>query len=69
VEEDESGPSSFLNAEQVQLLAELAMVALLGFLDPRQVGIQIFLAEKRGAVNALQLRIVLVALPIRARHR
>ena len=34
MEEDQAGPGQFLDAEQVQLLAQLAMVALLGFFEP-----------------------------------
>ncbi len=40
------------------------MVALLGFLDVLQVLVEIFLRKERGAVNALELRILLVAQPV-----
>ncbi len=64
--ENQAGAGEFLDAEQVQLLAELAMIALLGFFQALQVGVLIFLAEERRAIDALQARIVLVALPIGA---
>ena len=69
MEENQAGSGEFLDAEQVQLLAELAMIALLGFFQALQVGVLILLVEKRGAVDALQARIVLVALPISAGDR
>ncbi len=45
----------FLNAEEVELLAEDAMVALGGFFESREVRVKIFLREERGAVDALEL--------------
>ena len=42
------------------------MVALLRFFDAVQVGVEIFLREKRGAVDALQLRILFVSEPVGA---
>ena len=38
------GPGQFLDAEQVELLAELAVVALLGLLDLLEVLVQLLLA-------------------------
>ena len=58
----------FLEVEQVEFTAELAVVALLGFLDLMQVGVEVFLLGPGGAVDAGQHRIVAVAAPIRARH-
>ncbi len=69
MKEDQAGAGEFLDAEQIELLAELAVVALLGFFQLREVCVQIFLAEERGAVDALQLRVVLVAFPVRAGDR
>ena len=57
-----------LEVEQVELAAELAVVALLGFLDLLQVGVEVFLLGERRAVDARQHRIVAVAAPIGARH-
>ena len=47
-----------LEMEQVELAAELAVVALLGFLDLLQVGVELFLLGEGGAVDARQHRIV-----------
>ena len=69
VPEDQARTGLFLDAEQVQLLAELAVVALLGFLEPVQVRLQILLVEERGAIDTLQALAMLVALPVRTRHR
>ena len=64
--EDQARSGELLNREQVELLAQHAVVALLGFLEPVQVLIEVLLAEERGAVDALQLRILLVTQPVRA---
>nr|BFF11349.1 hypothetical protein GCM10025699_26520 [Microbacterium flavescens] len=45
--------------EQVELLAELAVVALGGLLEALLVGAQLVLRRPRGAVDALQLRVLL----------
>ena len=57
-----------LEVEQVELAAELAMVALLGFLDLLEVGVEVFLLGERRAVDARQHRVVGVAAPIGAGH-
>ena len=44
------------------------MVALLGFLDLLEVGVELFLLGERRAVDARQHRVVRVAAPIGARH-
>ena len=64
--EDEAGPGEFLNAEQIELLAQHAMVALGRFFKAREVCVQILLREERRAVDALQLRILFVAEPVGA---
>ena len=56
-----------LEVKQIELAAELAMVALLGFLDLLQVCVEVFLLRKRRAVDARQHRIVGIAAPIGAR--
>src|ERR1017187_4142087 len=66
MEEDESGTGEFLDAEEVELLAELAVVALLGLFHLFEVGVEILGGEEGGAVNALELLVVLVALPVGA---
>ena len=67
--EDQSGAGDLLNAEEIKLLAQQAMVALGRFLKPCEMRVEILLRKERGAVNALQLRILLVAKPISARER
>ena len=57
-----------LEMEQVELAAELAVVALLGFLDLLEVSVELFLLRERRAVDARQHRIVAVAAPIGAGH-
>src|SRR3979409_2273440 len=48
----------FLEVKQIEFAAELAMVALFGFLDLLQIRIEIFLLRKRRAVDARQHRII-----------
>ena len=69
MEEDQSGPGEFLDAEEVELLAQLAVVALLGLFHLFEIGFQILRREEGGAVDALQLLVVLVALPVGAGDR
>ena len=66
VPEDEACAGELLNAEEVELLAQDAMVAARGFFKAGEVGVQIFLGEEGGAVDALELRILLVAEPVSA---
>ena len=54
-------------AEQVELDAELAVVAALGLFDQLQVAVERLLRLPRGAVDALQAGVVLVAAPVRRR--
>ena len=65
--EDEAGAGFFLNAEEVELDAELAMVAALGFFKTVQMFVQLFLREESHGVNALELGIAFLALPVGAR--
>ena len=62
--EDEAGTGELLNAEEVELLAEEAMVALGRFFKARKVGVEILLREEGGAVDALELGVFLVAEPV-----
>ena len=64
--EDESRAGQLLNAEEVQLLAQQAMVALGRFFQAGKVRVHVLLREERRAVDALQLRILLVAQPVSA---
>ena len=58
----------FLQVEQIHLAAQLAMVALRRFLEPRQMRLELLLVEPAGAIDAGQHRIGLIAAPIGARH-
>jgi hypothetical protein len=69
VEEDQARPGQILNAEQVQLRTELAVVALLRLFDLVQVLFEFLLGEERRAIDALALPVVLVAFPVRAGDR
>ena len=66
VEEDESRACKFLDAEEIEFLAEFAMVALLGLFHLFEVGVEVLGGEEGGPVDALKLLIVLVALPVGA---
>ena len=57
-----------LEVEEVELAAEPAVVALLGFLDLLEVSVELFLLRKRRAVDARQHRVVGIAAPIGAGH-
>ena len=57
-----------VDMEQVQLAAELAVVALLGFFDHAQMVLQVFLGGPGRAVNTLQHGVAVVATPIGACH-
>ncbi len=50
--------------EQPEILAQFAVVALLGFLDPLQVGLEVGVGRERGPVDALHRLVVRVPLPI-----
>ena len=54
----------FLQVEQVHLAPQLAVVALGRFLQARKVRVELLLVEPASAVDAGELRIVLVAAPI-----
>ena len=54
--------------EQIELGSQLAMVPTLGLLDPLPVGNEILTAGPRGAVDALQLVVGLVTLPVGSRE-
>src|SRR4029077_4164171 len=58
----------FLEVEEVELAAELAVVALLRFLDLLEISVEFFLLGERRAVDAGQHRVVAVAAPIGAGH-
>jgi len=58
----------FLLVEEVQLLGELAVVALLGLLQTMEVGVQVLLAPPGGPVDALQHLVARVAPPVGTRQ-
>jgi len=64
--QNQSRSDVLLNREEVELLAQDPMVALLRFLEPPHVCVEVVLAEPRGAVDALQHLPPLVAAPIGA---
>ena len=64
--ERQAGADIGREGEELQLAAELAMVALFRFLQPVQIGVQFLLVAPGGAVDALQLRVLGVAAPIGA---
>src|SRR5277367_1324740 len=64
--ENQPRPGEFLDGEQIKLLSEHAMVALLGFFLLVQKVVEVFFREKRSPINALQLRILFIAQPVSA---
>src|SRR5437773_2173961 len=64
VEDGQTGAELFGKAEQVQLGAELAVIALGRLFEKVDVGLQRVLAGPRGPVDALQLRVLLAAAPV-----
>src|SRR5215475_5730779 len=52
--------------EEIELLADPAMVALLRLLDALHVGVEVLLAGPRGAINALEHLVPAVAPPVGA---
>ena len=66
VPEDEAGAGDFLNAKEVELFAEDAVVAGLDLFKVLEVGVEIFLVEEGGSVDALELLVLLVAEPVGA---
>lgn len=64
VEDGQAGADLVLYGEQVELDAELAVVALLGLGEEVEVGLQLVLRRPRGAVDALEHRVLLAAAPV-----
>src|SRR4051794_20538516 len=62
--QDQTAADRLADGEQLELLAEHAMVALLGLFDLLEVGIEILLTEKRGAIKALQLLAAGIVFPV-----
>ena len=57
-----------LEVEQVEVLADAAVIALLGFLEAMQIGREILVVEPRGAVDALEHLVARIAAPVGAGH-
>ena len=64
VPQHEPGPRLVLDREQVELAAELAVVAALRLLDPEEVLVELLLREEGVPVDALHRRVALLALPV-----
>ena len=67
--EDQPRARDLLYRKQVQLFAQHAMVARLDLFQPLEVRIQVLRVEKRRPIDPLQLLVMLVAQPVRARDR
>ena len=63
----QAGTDVVVENEELQFLAKLAMIALLRFLEHREVVVELLFCFEGGAVNALELRILLVAFIVSAR--
>ena len=64
--ENQARAGFVLNAEKIELRAELAMVAALGFFELVQVFVEFLLLDEARAVDPLHLRIFFLALPVGA---
>src|SRR5262245_2991499 len=64
--EDDAG-TLLLEVEEVHLASELAVIALLGFGDLRQIAIELLIGGPGGTIDALQLLPSRVAAPVGAR--
>ena len=62
--EEREARAFLVQAEEVELLAELAVVALLGLLEHVKVGVEVCLLLEGRAVDALQHLVVLIAAPV-----
>src|SRR5712691_10394392 len=63
--ENETRAELLVDAEELELLAEDAMVAALNLLKSLQVIVELLLIRPHRAVDALELRVALVATPVR----
>src|SRR5947208_12162074 len=55
----------FLNRKQIEFAAESSMIALLSFLALLQPTVEFSLSEERRAIDALHLRPLRIAFPVR----
>ncbi|MNS67489.1 hypothetical protein D3C72_1007440 [compost metagenome] len=68
-QEEGHGRRHLVEHEEVELLAELAVVALGGLFQPGHVGLEVLGRPVGGGVDALEHLVLLVAAPVRAGHR
>ena len=68
VPQHETGTDLLLDGEEVEALAEHAVVAFLGLFQAVQVFAQVLIGKEGGAVDALEHLAAFVAPPVRARH-
>src|SRR6185312_546327 len=66
---DKPSPYLFVDVEEPKLAAEHAVVAFLRLFETMQILVELFFGEPGGAVDALQLFVLFIALPIRAGDR
>src|SRR6185436_12190656 len=64
--EDEPRPRGLLDAEQIEGGPQLAVVAFLRLLEVLQMDLELRFGRERGPVDALQLLVLLGALPVGA---
>ena len=64
--QDQAAADQLADGEQLELLAEHAMVAFLRLFQLVQIGVEVLLAEERGGVEPLQLLAAGVVLPVGA---
>src|SRR5215213_2078381 len=69
VPENETGADLLVHGKEIELASKTAMIAALGFLQPRQMSIQLLLRRPGRAVDALQHRPLLVTTPVGAGDR
>src|SRR5260370_37865273 len=62
--EDQPRPSQILNAEQIELLPQHPMITFLSLLQRGEILVQLLLVEKRRAIDALELLVLLIAEPV-----
>ena len=65
MEDRQAGANLVREAKQVKLDTKLAVVTTSSLFEPGHVGLKLLRARPGGAINALQLLVLLVATPIR----
>src|SRR5512132_1106780 len=66
---NQAGAKLLVDAEELELLAQDAVIALLDLLEALQVPIELLLIRPDRPVDPLELRVALVAAPVRAGDR